>query len=174
MIVPSGSAGKGAKQLSLARFYTVPLKGQELFSKKGVMDEKELYIIYVDDDADDRMIFSEAFDKHQTYRLVTLESGASLFRLLGEKAGTTPPCLIIIDINIPLQSGIEIMQALKNNTRYERIPVVMFSTSATPTERVQCEQYGVDILVKPSSFQELQESQKILLRYCDPLADQRG
>lgn len=130
------------------------------------MNQVADYIIYVDDDADDRMIFAEAFDPQNGHALYTLDSGASLFQMLEERTVSDAPCLIIIDINIPLQSGIEIMQALKAEEKYNQIPVVMFSTSATPTERVQCEQYGVDILVKPSSFQDLQDAQKKLLGYC--------
>jgi DNA-binding response OmpR family regulator len=99
--------------------------------------------------------------------VVTLESGTNLFSLLRDP-GPVNPCLIILDINMPQQTGIELMKALKTDSAFNQLPVVMFSTSANTLESKECEAYGIDIIVKPSSFEELRETQKLLLRYCEP------
>jgi DNA-binding NtrC family response regulator len=46
------------------------------------------------------------------------------------------------------------------------LPVVMFSTSINHLECNECQQYAVDIIEKPSSFDQLRETQKQLLKYC--------
>ena len=124
------------------------------------------HVIYVDDDDDDRMIFAEAFAEQEGYDVIPLESGKKLFSLL-EQPGHINPCLIIMDINMPQQSGIDILRLLKANPEYAVIPVVMFSTSVNNLECRECEQYAVDIIVKPSSFEDLRETQKLLLKYCE-------
>jgi CheY-like chemotaxis protein len=123
------------------------------------------HVLYVDDDEYDRMIFSEAFN-HDGYEVITLESGKELFRLL-EKRGNIHPCLLIMDINMPQQTGIEVLRVLKSDTRFGLLPVVMFSTSINHLECKECDDYGVDIIVKPGSFDELRETQKLLLKYCE-------
>ena len=124
------------------------------------------HVIYVDDDEDDRMIFAEAFTEHKGYDIVTLDSGKQLFKLLAEP-GHLNPCLIIMDINMPQQSGIDVLRLLKADPEYAVLPVVMFSTSVNNLECRECEQYAVDIVVKPSSFEDLRETQKLLLTYCE-------
>jgi CheY-like chemotaxis protein len=123
------------------------------------------HVLYVDDDEDDRMIFSEAFN-HDGYEVVTLESGKQLFRLL-EDPGSIHPCLLIMDINMPQQTGIEVLRLLKSDSKYSPLPVVMFSTSINHLECKDCDDYGVDIIVKPGSFEELQQTQTLLLKYCE-------
>jgi CheY-like chemotaxis protein len=124
------------------------------------------HILYVDDDEDDRMIFSEAFEKTNGFDVITVESGRELLSLLREP-GTVYPCLIIMDINMPQQTGIETLKMLRSKPEYNSLPVVMFSTSANTLESKECEAYGVDIIVKPSSFDDLRETQKLLLKYCE-------
>jgi CheY-like chemotaxis protein len=123
------------------------------------------HVLYVDDDEDDRMIFAEAF-KHDGYEVITLESGKQLFDLLANPRGIHP-CLLIMDINMPQQTGIEVLHVLKSDSKYAVLPVVMFSTSINHLECRECEEYSVDIIVKPSSFDELRETQKLLLKYCE-------
>jgi CheY-like chemotaxis protein len=123
------------------------------------------HVLYVDDDEDDRMIFSEAFN-HEGYEVITLESGKQLFRLL-QDPGPVNPCLLIMDINMPQQTGIEVLRLLKSESKYAFLPVVMFSTSVNHLECKECDDYGVDIIVKPGSFDELRETQKLLLKYCE-------
>lgn len=123
------------------------------------------HVLYVDDDEDDRMIFAEAF-RHDGYEVITLESGKQLFHLLANP-GHIHPCLLIMDINMPQQTGIEVLRVLKSESKYAALPVVMFSTSINHLECRECEEYSVDIIVKPASFDELQETQKLLLKYCE-------
>jgi CheY-like chemotaxis protein len=124
------------------------------------------HVLYVDDDEDDRMIFAEAFDKTKGFEVITLESGMQLFSLLNDPR-PVHPCLIIMDINMPQHTGIEVMKLLKENSRFKDLPVVLFSTSVNSLECTECKEYGIDIIVKPSSFEELRETQKLLLKYCE-------
>jgi len=53
-----------------------------------------------------------------------------IFKKNGYKEVKTPD-LIVLDINLPKLSGLEIVKKIKTNKKYKVIPVIMFSTSDT-------------------------------------------
>jgi CheY-like chemotaxis protein len=109
-------------------------------------------VIYVDDDAEDRMIMEDAFLNVKTHHLMTLQHGNKLLDYLKE----TPPeaSLIILDINMPFLSGLDVLRLLKSDARYKSIPVVMFTTSSSSADAQKAKEYGADLIVKPSSYRE--------------------
>jgi CheY-like chemotaxis protein len=71
----------------------------------------------------------------------------------------TPPDLIILDINMPEMSGIEVMQKLKSNPRTEKIPVVIVTGVDIDEGRVKALAIGADDYVnKSEGFKKLFEA----------------
>ena len=58
------------------------------------------------------------------------------------------PDIIFIDINMPRMNGVECLTVIKKMTRYQKIPVYMYSTSADPEIVNQCIKLGAKDLVK--------------------------
>jgi DNA-binding response OmpR family regulator len=122
------------------------------------------YVIYADDDPDDRMIMEDAFLNIPDYELQIFPNGNKLLDYLKEEEGN-PPSLIILDVNMPFLSGIDVLRILKSDENYKSIPVVMFSTSTSPIDRKQCKDLGADLIVKPLSYKEALTTCRDLLAY---------
>ncbi len=63
--------------------------------------------------------------------------------------------LIILDLNLPLHDGIEILQLLRESERLAHIPVVVLTSSDSPRDRTLATELGVThFLRKPSDLQQ--------------------
>ncbi|OLY91878.1 Response regulator receiver domain-containing protein [Cnuella takakiae] len=109
-------------------------------------------ILWVDDDADDSQLFREAFESHNTrHQLVQVWDAMEALAYLRQQDQDLKPVLIVLDINMPLMNGKELLSELKGNPVYRGIPVVMVSTSNTAEDQEFCERYHVMIMEKPDS-----------------------
>jgi len=123
-------------------------------------------VLYVDDDPEDRMLLADAVQiVDPGYDLVTVHDATQAFRFLNHRR-SSPPCLIILDLNLPGMDGIGIIDKLRQDTTTASIPIVIFTTSASPADQDACARYTVDMITKPISFSVLIETVKKLLSYC--------
>ena len=126
---------------------------------------KKNLIIFVDDDADDRLLLQEAFEENNLpCKLNFLEDGIELLNYL--KKNLANPNLILLDINLPRKDGTQILKEIKTNFEWRHIPVVMFTTSKSPEDVRKCYELGANsYIVKPSSFQELLNVTNMIGKY---------
>lgn len=123
-------------------------------------------VLYVDDDAEDRMLMADAIQMVEPrYQLVAVNDGDHAFGFLNS-CRSSLPCLIILDLNIPGMNGIGIIDKLQQDKIFGSIPIVVFTTSASPTDQHICARYRVDMITKPISFSVLTETVKKILSYC--------
>lgn len=123
------------------------------------------YIIYVDDDPDDRMIMEDAFLNIPDYELIVFNNGNKLLDHL--KVERDPlPSLVILDINMPFFSGLDVLKVLRTDPQYNDIPVVMFSTSSNQLDKQNSKAMGAELVVKPLSYKEAVNTCKSLVAYC--------
>ncbi len=74
--------------------------------------------------------------------------------------------LIILDLNLPKISGMDILKFLKKNPMYSKIPVVILSTDSDKTIIDEAFNYGVDEFVtKPLSYDEFIGNLRSLKKY---------
>src|SRR5687767_3712704 len=109
-------------------------------------------ILYVDDDADDREIFSYAFENCDSgLNLKTAEGGIdALEKLESEET----PCAIYIDINMPKMNGMEFLRIIKSHHKYATIPAFIFSTTLDADSIKEAKELGAaDVFVKPTTVQ---------------------
>jgi CheY-like chemotaxis protein len=124
-------------------------------------------ILYVEDDEDDIEILQNFLEKKEPdLKLGSFQNGHELMQYLEGVDDALLPCLIILDKNAPRISGLETMQLLKNNPRFHSIPIVLFSSGITPTEKNMCEQQGVATIGKPDSMQEWDAFCGHILSFC--------
>ncbi len=119
-------------------------------------------IIYIDDDADDRDIFSEAVslvDSSNT--CITLSTGYELPRLLAE----TNASLLVLDINMPAPDGREILRRVRADERFTYLYICMFSTWMSNEDAEHYLKMGANACMrKPTRFYELYNFLKKLLQ----------
>ncbi|GAC1426286.1 MAG: response regulator [Flavisolibacter sp.] len=127
---------------------------------------KSKYVMYVDDDQDDRELLEETFENFNDYQLKTFPNGFELLDALKNKDSRNTPCLIVLDINMPKMSGIEVLNILKTNESLKKIPVVMFTTGAMPYNREIIKEFDTEVVGKPVNVSGYYEISKSLLNYC--------
>jgi two-component system, chemotaxis family, response regulator Rcp1 len=73
----------------------------------------------------------------------------------GESQSKTTPNLILLDINLPQHKGTEILQHIRQSRRFSSVPVIVFTSSDSPADRLSATQLGaVRYIKKPSLLDE--------------------
>lgn len=76
------------------------------------------------------------------------------------------PSTIVLDLNLPLIDGREVLQRIKQDECMKSIPVVVFTTSNNPRDIEECYQNGANrYIVKPIDFEQLKKDVESILNY---------
>ena len=90
-----------------------------------------------------------------------------------EALKTAKPELILLDIMLPEQDGVEILQKLRSNADTCRIPVIMATAKGQEYDKIQALDLGADdYLVKPFGMMEMVSRIKAVLRRCGNISNQ--
>lgn len=118
-----------------------------------------LSILLADDDAADRLLFTEAFEQLKTRTVVrTVNNGTQLMDYLN-KADTQLPHLLFLDLNMPRKNGIECLKEIKSNERLKDICIAIYSTSASDSDVEETFTGGANVYIKkPSNFEVLKKA----------------
>lgn len=82
-----------------------------------------------------------------------------------EKAKREKPDLIILDLMLPKMDGYKVCGLLKADTRYNKIPIVMFTARAQESDKKMGQEVGADAYItKPFEPEALLEKINELLR----------
>ena len=85
------------------------------------------------------------------------------------KAQTGNPDLIVLDLMLPKLNGYEVCTMLKQDTRYQKIPIVLFTAKAQEKDEKLGMECGADAYVrKPFRAQELLDKIRSLLTATQP------
>lgn len=80
------------------------------------------------------------------------------------KVAAAPPDLILLDISLPGISGFDVLELLRADPRYAKLPIIMLTAHGREVEREKGLALGADDYVtKPFSTQALVEKVKALL-----------
>jgi len=108
------------------------------------------YILVVDDNPDMRQYLKNILGRNFT--VVTANNGSDALQIIQEQA----PQLVVSDVMMPVMDGIQLLKAIKENKKYERIPVILLTARAGEESRIEGYKIGADdYLVKPFSTKEL-------------------
>lgn len=112
-------------------------------------------ILLADDDKDDIEMFCEAMESiNENIVCECAENGVRTWELLNEMEDK--PQLIFLDINMPVMNGWECLKLIKNDAKYQDIPVIMISTSSYKNDRDKASELGaMGYFVKPNDFNDL-------------------
>lgn len=129
---------------------------------------KNRHILWADDDMDDLMLMRHVLqDLGDTYNIKEVHNGQeALDYLQRAKEDKDLPCLIILDMNMPVLDGKETLARLKKDDSLKSIPVVFFTTSNSQMDKLYCKHNGVEMITKPPQYANLKEAVHKLLRYC--------
>jgi CheY-like chemotaxis protein len=125
-------------------------------------------ILYVDDDIDDLHLISEAFEKYTDHlTVIHAYNGIEGLRALDKmRKDEALPCLLIIDINMPVMSGKEMLKKLREESFYQDLPVILFSTSQSKADEAFAEKYDAEFISKPGKYSELKDLVEQFVNRC--------
>jgi CheY-like chemotaxis protein len=129
---------------------------------------QQLSLLLVEDSSADVFLVKEAMkEEGLSCRVEVADDGEKAMRILEEvDAGTEDvPDLLLVDLNVPCQSGTEVLERLRRMPRCARTPVVIMSTSDTPVERKRALDLGAtEYFCKPSSLAEFMKLGRLIRR----------
>lgn len=117
------------------------------------------HIFVVDDNPADVYLLREAFKQAElNCEITVVEDGAEALRFIRshEKSGEQPtPDLAVLDLNLPGNQGIEVLEAIRLHRDLGDLPVAVLTSSSAPLERAAVERLKVDrFLIKPPDLEE--------------------
>lgn len=116
-------------------------------------------VLYAEDESDDVFFMQRAFKRAGIARpLLAVGDGAQAIDYLAATADRSGaevqpvPALMLLDINLPLRSGFEVLAWIRSQAHLRCLPVVMFSSSGRPEDRARASELGAtSYLLKPTS-----------------------
>lgn len=122
-------------------------------------------VILIDDDEDEYYLLNHAL--HNYSDQITLHHYQQAQELTHHlEIADTLPSLILVDMHMPVLSGVEILQFIKGHEALQNIPVVVWSGDLQPTEVNRCYEAGAaSVILKPSGNQQMAESITNLCNY---------
>ena len=92
---------------------------------------------------------------------------------LGHANATPGPVLVLLDLNLPDMSGLEVCRRIREMPQLKALPVVMMTAKSEEIDRVVGFEMGADdYVVKPFSVRELVLRVKAILRRAQPAQEQ--
>ena len=64
------------------------------------------------------------------------------------------PNVVLLDINLPKINGFDVLRRIRANARWKDLPVLMVTSSDSPSDRQEAESLGVRSFRKPITYQE--------------------
>jgi CheY-like chemotaxis protein len=125
-------------------------------------------ILCIDDDEDDLSFIREAIHvAGDTFQVAQVHNGLEGLEFLEQaKVHRELPCLIILDMNMPLMDGKETLKKIKEDRALSSIPIVMLTTSSAIADKLFCAHYNVKMMTKPHSYKEMQSIIEKVLGHC--------
>lgn len=123
-------------------------------------------IYCVEDDASIRELIIYTLET-AGFEAAGFNDGSEMFEALAEaeKSGTKFPQLILLDVMLPGDDGIEILKRLRNDLLTEDIPVIMETAKGTEVDTIKALDRGADdYLAKPFGMMEMVARVKAVLR----------
>jgi two-component system response regulator len=120
---------------------------------------KDKTILLVEDNPDDVALTIRALKKNKLLnQIVVARDGAEALEMLFGTDDTPPiplPELVLLDLNMPKISGLEVLQRIRENERTRLLPVVVLTTSDEERDRVESYRLNANSYVaKPVEFEE--------------------
>jgi two-component system response regulator len=120
-------------------------------------------VLLVEDDPGDVLLTSEALAQHHLdVQLHVVGDGEEAIRFVcrtGDFASAPRPALVLLDLNLPRRSGLEVLADLKADPDLRTIPVVVLTTSQAEQDILRSYQLHTNAyIVKPFDVGQFSEA----------------
>ena len=124
----------------------------------GGMDGKKIRILLVEDNLVDAAVTRQVLKHNHQTDLILAANCKEALALLQSKSRSDLPQLILLDLNLPDISGIELLRRIKKDKSLHEIPVVILTMSNEDQDIQKSYDLGASsYLVKPISDEALMQ-----------------
>ena len=131
--------------------------------------EREIEFVLVEDNEDDVLLIRESFeDAELPHKLHVCADGQQALDFLRGTASQRgkKPLIVLLDINLPKKSGLEILEELKSDPALSHLPVVMLTTSDRKSDVLRSYRKGAcSYITKPADYSEFRRVVEQLAGY---------
>ncbi len=124
------------------------------------MDKQNVTILLVEDDPGHAVLIEKNLRRAGiANELVAVNDGQKAVDFLlngnGRKNGGHPePLVILLDLNLPVLDGCQVLKIIKDNEHTRQIPVIILTTTDNPAEVAKCYELGCNVYVtKPVEYE---------------------
>ena len=130
------------------------------------MSNKDFRIFIVEDDPDINEILEDNLQR-EAFKTSTFTDGMKAYDAIIEN----PPDLIVLDLNLPSLSGIELCKYIRANDLTEGLPIIMLTARSEEIDKIIGFEVGADdYITKPFSPRELVARVKVHLKRTQKMA----
>jgi len=124
-------------------------------------------VLVVEDEYDIAVLVKHALERAGDAQVELVASGDVAIRVATED----PPDLVILDLNLPVLSGVEVCRVLRARPETAHVAIIMLTARTTEADRVSGLDIGADDYVtKPFSLRELSARVRAVMRRPAPAA----
>ncbi len=120
------------------------------------MNQATIIVMVEDDDGHARLIERNIRRAAVENKIIHFSNGAAAkryFNALQGKAKDASPILVLLDLNLPDMSGLEILVYLKEDGHLKRAPVIVLTTTDDDAEIKRCYDLGCNVyMTKPVDY----------------------
>jgi DNA-binding response OmpR family regulator len=119
------------------------------------------HVLVVEDEQDIAGLIKHTLLRNGDTDVEIVSSGDAALKAVTEH----PPDLIILDLNLPILSGMEVCRILRGRPNVPRVPIIILTARASELDRVNGLDAGADdYMMKPFSTRELAARVRAVLR----------
>jgi CheY-like chemotaxis protein len=130
-------------------------------------------VLVAEDNPDDALLLRRAIDRAGIRaRIKIVRDGEEMLLYLqglgayADRSANPLPALMILDIKMPKKTGLEVLEWLAVNPQFSVVPTVVLSSSNVERDIRQAYNSGANTyFVKPSTFEELVETMRMIQQY---------
>lgn len=127
---------------------------------------KQNEIIIIEDDYQHFKLIKYAFNKkNDIFKIINLKDGKEAIEYL-QSNDISSVKFILLDINIPKISGLDLLLKIKSNKSYINVPIIIFTTSQSESDIKEAYKNGANsYIIKPIDFKEFIHIIDAIYRY---------
>lgn len=123
-------------------------------------------VLLVEDDPDEQnMVLSVAQALPHAPQVELVHNGKEALIYLDELTQERLPQLVLLDLDLPLVSGLEVLRRIRRRLLTRGIPVTVFSGSLNPSDLAVAERYNASFVRKPTLHDEYVDTLERILYY---------
>lgn len=120
---------------------------------------KPVHILLVEDNEGDIVLTMDAFEESKINTTISVvRNGQEAVDFLFKRdrfEQENKPDLILLDINIPILNGHEVLRVIKQDAELKKIPVIMLTTSSSTRDiNLSYENYANSYVTKPIEMED--------------------